>query len=144
MKRSDQKKSVWITGGGSGLGAAMALEHASLGAKVAVSGRRAEKLAETVAEIERRGGTGLAAPCDVSQEAQVESAANLVVRQFGSMDVVVANAAFPVKAAVEALQAEEFKRQLDINVIGAFLTAKHALPEPRQSTRRGIAERRVR
>ena len=67
-------KVVWITGGGSGIGAAMALEFARQGADVAVSGRRAEKLAEVVAGVERLGRRALAVSCDVTQEASVEAA----------------------------------------------------------------------
>ena len=133
MKNHFKNKIVWITGGGSGLGKAMALEYGRLGAQVAVSGRRAEKLAETVKEVEHRGGIGLAVPCDVGQAEQIESAANQVIQQFGSLDVVVANAAFPLKAAVENLEADDLRRQFDVNVIGATLTAKHALPELRKT-----------
>ena len=54
MKNSYKRKSVWITGGGSGLGKAMAQEYARLGALVAVSGRRADRLEETVQNIEKQ------------------------------------------------------------------------------------------
>jgi len=76
MKNSYNRKSVWITGGGSGLGKAMALEYARLGA---VSGRRADRLEETVRDIENQGGSGLAVPCDVSQEDQIISAVLIII-----------------------------------------------------------------
>lgn len=79
MKNSYNRKSVWITGGGSGLGRAMALEYARLGALVAVSGRRVNRLEETVQDIEKQGGSGLAVPCDVSQEDQIISAVSIIL-----------------------------------------------------------------
>ena len=57
---------VWITGGGSGLGRAMALEFASKGCRVAISGRRMERLEETVSAVNEAGGEALAVCCDVT------------------------------------------------------------------------------
>jgi NADP-dependent 3-hydroxy acid dehydrogenase YdfG len=65
------KKIVWITGSGSGLGKEMALQFAREGAMVAVSGRRKDKLETTVQEIEAEGGQGLVVPCDVSNEEEI-------------------------------------------------------------------------
>jgi NAD(P)-dependent dehydrogenase (short-subunit alcohol dehydrogenase family) len=103
---------------------------------VAVSGRRADRLEETVRDIESRGGSGLTAPCDVSQEQQIASAVNQVINRFGSLDVAVANAAFPLKGEIETLEADDWRRQFEVNVIGAAMTAKHALPELRKSSGR--------
>jgi NAD(P)-dependent dehydrogenase (short-subunit alcohol dehydrogenase family) len=133
MKNSYKRKSVWITGGGSGLGKAMALECARLGALVAVSGRRADRLEETVRDIENQGGSGLAVPCDVSQEKQIITAVDQVINKFGSLDLAVANAAFPLKGDIETLEADDWRRQFEVNVIGAAMTAKHALPELRKT-----------
>jgi NAD(P)-dependent dehydrogenase (short-subunit alcohol dehydrogenase family) len=119
---------VWITGGGSGLGRAMALEFARQGANVVVSGRREDKLAEVVSEVERLGRRGHAAPCDCTEEAQVEAASRLVVERLGRIDVAVANAGFSVGGRVETLSADDWRRQLDINVVGAAITARHAIP----------------
>jgi NAD(P)-dependent dehydrogenase (short-subunit alcohol dehydrogenase family) len=133
MKNSYNRKSVWITGGGSGLGKAMALEYARLGARVAVSGRRVDRLEETVQDIEKQGGSGLAVPCDVSQEDQVISAVSIIIKSFGRIDVAVANAAFSVTGNIEKLEAADWRRQFDVNVIGAAITAKYALPELRKT-----------
>ena len=70
-KKKYQGKVAWITGGGSGIGEAIALELARQGARVAVSGRRLEKLEETVARIQAVGGKGLAVVCDVTEEQQI-------------------------------------------------------------------------
>ena len=133
MKSSYEGKTVWITGGGSGLGKAMALRYSHLGARVAVSGRRADKLEETVRDVEDQGGSGLAVPCDVSQEQQIAAAVDQVVSKFGSLDVAVANAAFALKGNIETLEADDWRRQFGVNVIGAAMTAKHALPELRKT-----------
>ena len=133
MKSSYEGKSVWITGGGSGLGKAVALRYAHLGARVAVSGRRADRLEETVRKIESQDGSGLAVPCDVSKEEQIAAAVEQVTYRFGALDVAVANAAFPLKGNIETLEANDWRRQFEVNVIGAAITAKHALPELRKT-----------
>lgn len=119
---------AWITGGGSGLGRGMALELCSRGAKVAVSGRRADRLDEVVAQIEAAGGEALAVPCDCTEEAQIADAVARVVDTWGKLDVAIANAGFAVGGPVERLSADDWRRQLDVNVVGAALTARHAIP----------------
>jgi len=133
MKNRFKNKVVWITGGGSGLGKAMALEFARLGAFVAVSGRRKDKLEATVREIEKEGGQGLVVPCDVSKEDQVISAVTLIRKNYERIDVAIANAAFSVSGNIEKLEAADWRRQFDVNVIGAAMIAKHTLPELRKT-----------
>ncbi|MFC2084860.1 SDR family oxidoreductase [Bacteroidota bacterium] len=128
-----QKKVVWITGGGSGLGKAMALEFARNGAKVVISGRRENILKETVREIERENSQGLAIQCDVSKEEEIIEAVSQIVNSFGRLDVAIANAAVPMTGKIEELKHEEWKRIFEINVIGLAMTAKHALPELRKT-----------
>lgn len=119
---------AWITGGGSGIGAALALELARRGAVVAVSGRREDRLAEVVTKIQAAGGRGLAVPCDVTEEASVAAAVARIVAELGRLDVVVANAGMSVSGKVETLSAADWRRQLDINVVGVAITARHAIP----------------
>jgi NAD(P)-dependent dehydrogenase (short-subunit alcohol dehydrogenase family) len=121
-------KAIWITGGGSGIGRALAEAFARQGAEVAVSGRRLAKLEETVEVIDDLGGRGLAVQCDVTDEEQVVAAVETVVEAFGQLDVAIANAGFGVGGRVEDLSADEWRRQLDVNVVGAAITARHALP----------------
>ncbi len=119
---------VWITGATSGLGREMALEFARQGANVAVSGRRQDRLDEVVAEIERLGRRGLGVPCDVSDEGQIEAAVAAAVAGLGKLDVAVANAGVSIAGKVERLSGDDWRRQLDTNVVGAALTARYALP----------------
>jgi len=128
MSKRFENKVVWITGGGSGIGRSLALAFADEGAVVAVSGRRLERLELVVTEIEGQGGNALAIPCDVSDESAVESAVARVVDELGGLDVAVANAGFAVSGKIEKLTAAEWRRQLDVNVIGAALTARFAIP----------------
>lgn len=122
---------VWITGASAGIGRALALRFAAEGAHVAVSARREERLRELVEEIESLGVRGLAAPCDVADEAQVARAAQAVAGHFGRLDVAVANAGYAVTGRVETLGAEDWRRQLDVNVVGVAMTARYALPHLR-------------
>lgn len=133
-----KNKSVWITGGGSGIGRALALEFARQGARVAVSGRRLGKLESSVEAINAAGGTGLAVQCDVTEEQQVIEAVEQVVDEFGALDVAIANAGFGVGGRVEELSADDWRRQFDVNVVGAAITARHSLPELRKTDGRVV------
>jgi len=130
-KRFDNQV-VWITGGGSGIGRALALAFADEGATVAVSGRREDRLQRVVQELEKRGAKGLAVRCDVTDEASVAEAVRKVVRTFGGLDVAVANAGFTVAGRIEKLSAADWRRQLDVNVIGTAMTARYAIPHLRE------------
>lgn len=124
---------AWVTGGGSGIGRALALELARQGADVAVSGRREDKLLAVADEIEALGRRGIAVACDVTDEAAVRDAADRVASSLGKIDVAVANAGFAVGGPIESTSAEEWRRQLDVNVVGVAMTAKHALSYLRES-----------
>lgn len=136
MTRRFEGKVAWITGGGSGIGKAMALHLAAEGATVAVSGRRQEKLDEVVSAIAARGGKAAAIPVDVTDEGSVEAAANAVVETLGRMDLAVANAGFGVNGRVETLSADDWRRQFDVNVVGLAITAKYALVHLRKTAGR--------
>jgi NAD(P)-dependent dehydrogenase (short-subunit alcohol dehydrogenase family) len=120
---------VWVTGASAGIGRALAHKFAEHGGRVAVSARRADRLAEAVHEIEAKGSEALAVPCDVRDEASVRKAVENVVARFGKLDIAVANAGMSVKGKIRELSAEDWRRQLDTNVIGVALTARYAIPE---------------
>ncbi len=124
---------AWITGAGSGIGRALAHEFAARGATVAVSGRRVGNLEDVAKEIEAAGGKALAVTCDVTDEDDVARAVAQVVRELGRLDIAVANAGFSVMGSIGQLTAEDWRRQLDTNVVGAAMTAKHALPHLEKS-----------
>lgn len=125
---------AWVTGGSSGIGRALAVELARQGAGlVAVSGRREDRLAETVAAVEQAGGAGLAVPCDVTDEGAVLAAADRIADHGGKLDTVVANAGFGVAGRFEKLELADWRRQFDVNVFGAISTVKASLPHLRES-----------
>lgn len=133
MSATFEDQVVWITGGGTGLGKAMALEFVKQGATVAVSGRRTDRLQGAVEEIVEAGGVGAAIACDVTDEESVEKAVAEVVSRFGRLDVAVANAGFGVMGAIEKLTADDWRRQLEVNVVGAAMTARYSLAELRKT-----------
>lgn len=128
-----QGKVVWITGGGTGMGKFMALRFASEGATVAISGRRAERLDRVVNEVHNAGGQALALVCDVTDENAIASSLAQIADTFGHIDVVVANAGVSVSGPMEHMTMDDWRRQFDVNVCGAAMTAAKATPYLRQT-----------
>jgi len=126
-------KVALVTGGGTGIGRAIALAFAREGAKVAVAGRRVEKLQETVAELEKIGGEGIAIACDVSSARDGEKAVQETAARFGRLNVLVNNAGVLKVATIEATSEEEWDRMMTINLKGPFLMSRAALPEFRKA-----------
>jgi len=127
-----ENQTVWITGGGTGIGRALAEQLAAEGARVVVSGRRLDRLEETVAGIHSAGGAAEALVCDVVDEDAVKAAVAHIVDSHGGIDVVVANAGYSTGGRLHQLPVADFRRQLDVNVIGLYSTVHHALPHVMQ------------
>lgn len=128
-----QDKVVWITGASSGLGKFMAIEFARQGAKLALSGRRIEQLEAVRTAVIAAGGVGEIFPCEVTDEAALEETVKVIVGHFGKLDVAIANAGFGVFGKIESLSAANWRKQLDVNVVGLAMTAKFALPFLKQT-----------
>jgi NADP-dependent 3-hydroxy acid dehydrogenase YdfG len=133
MARLFENDVVWITGASSGIGRALAESFALHGARVVVSARRMERLSELTRSIADKGGQALAVPCDVCDEVALANTVKAAVNHFGKLDVAVANAGISVPGKIRDLTAADWRRQLDTNVIGVALTARHALPELERS-----------
>ncbi|MFD3532171.1 SDR family NAD(P)-dependent oxidoreductase [Streptomyces sp. NPDC058664] len=117
-------RTVLVTGGGSGLGRAIALAFAAEGAKVVVAGRTAEPLEETVALIEAAGGTAAAVTADVSGAESTRELVRRAVELFGGLDVAVNNAGvFRGGHSAADFPLEDWQTLLDVNVTGVL----HAL-----------------
>lgn len=115
-----EDRSVWITGGGTGLGQAMAFRFSALGAKVALSGRRVEPLEETAETIRARGGTACCAPCDVREPKSVQTALETAVTELGHLDGLVNNAAGNFLCPSEELSPNAFAAVVGIVLHGTF------------------------
>jgi len=122
-----------VTGASSGLGRAAAKELAQLGAIVIVNhpprtGSR-EKAAAIVSEIVAAGGEAVAIPADVTQEDQVEAMMAETVRRLGTLHVLVANAGIERPAAIQDMTLADWQAVIDVNLTGAFLTARASVRE---------------
>ncbi|MGN9845024.1 SDR family NAD(P)-dependent oxidoreductase [Nonomuraea sp. H19] len=123
-----------VTGAGSGIGAACAARLAAEGACVGVLDIHTAGAKATAAAIRARGGTALALTCDVSDEKQVEEAVAALVASFGRVDVLHANAAALGPAVygrdreLETLDVAVWDRTMEVNLRGAMLMVKHAIP----------------
>ena len=121
-------KVALVTGGGSGIGRAVALRLAAEGGLVAVSGRRAEPLADAVDEVERAGGRGLAVTGDVSREDDATRMVEETVSAFGRLDVLVNNAGSIRRGVLlHELSTERWEEQIRVNLTGVFLVTRAAL-----------------
>jgi citronellol/citronellal dehydrogenase len=98
-----------VTGGGTGIGRATALELARTGARVAVCGRRPEPLEAVRAELEAGGGDCLAVQADVREPAEVERLVDAVLERFGAVDMLVNNAGGQFVAAAEDISPKGFR-----------------------------------
>jgi NAD(P)-dependent dehydrogenase (short-subunit alcohol dehydrogenase family) len=129
MSQTFANKVVLITGGTTGIGRATAIAYAKEGATVVVSGRRKAEGAEAVTLIEKAGGKGLFVPSDVSDEAQVKSLVETVVKEFGRLDIAFNNAGIEGSPGplVDATT-EHYTKLFDINVKGVFLSMKYEIP----------------
>ena len=113
-------KRVLVTGGGSGLGLSMAKAFAALGARVAITGRNADRLAAAAGEIDPSGERVTTHACDVRDFAQVEGMAAAVTERFGGVDVLVNNAAGNFLAATEDLSPGGFHAVVQTVLYGTF------------------------
>ncbi|MCB0752337.1 MAG: SDR family oxidoreductase [Ignavibacteriae bacterium] len=114
-------KIILVTGGSSGIGLSSALMLKEKGATVIITGRNKEKLEKAA---EENGLIGFVS--DVSKEAEVKQLFQSILKQFGTLDVLINNAGFGYFELLENVNVEKFNDVLQTNVIGAALAAKEA------------------
>jgi len=126
-------KSAVISGGGTGIGQAIALAFAREGAQVAVAGRRKEKLDETLQLLQQAGCSALALECDVTKAADTQRVVKSAEDAFGKVNVLVNNAGALSVSTVENITEEDWDRVMATNVKGPFLMSRAALPAMRRA-----------
>ena len=130
-----EEQVVAVVGASSGIGRETALRFAERGAKVVVSARGEEGLRSLVEEIQRRGGQATAIAADVADFAQVQAIAERAVSTYGRLDTWVHAAAVALYATFEQTTPEEFRRVIEINLLGQVYGAMAALPHLKREGR---------
>src|ERR1700719_486857 len=126
-------KSALITGGGTGVGQAIAMAFAREGAQVAVAGRRREKLDETLYLLQQAGCSALALECDVTIAADTQRLVKTTEDAFGKVNVLVNNAGALSVSTVENISENDWDWVMATNVKGPFLMSRAALPAMRRA-----------
>jgi NAD(P)-dependent dehydrogenase (short-subunit alcohol dehydrogenase family) len=123
-----KNKIAIVTGGGQGIGKAIALAFAAEGASVVVAARNLANLEKTVAGITSHGGRAKAIQTDVTREAEIERMAVETVKEFGKIDILVNNSGIGgVTCPVVDLKLEDWMEVLQIDLTGSMLCSKHVL-----------------
>ncbi|HWB98511.1 MAG TPA: SDR family oxidoreductase [Bryobacteraceae bacterium] len=128
---SIENKIAIVTGGASGIGKGIVELFAESGASVAIfdiHGAEARRVAASLSDRHRV----MAMEGDVSNEQQVQAAVEQTVTQWGGLDILVNNAGIEVTGTVTELTAEQWDRQLSVNLKSAFLFSRHAIPRMRR------------
>ena len=114
-----------VTGAGRGLGRAISIGFADVGADIIAVARSADQLQETAQTVTERGRRCLTIPCDVTSRVQVEAMADRAMREFGKIDILVNNAGgVQFNYPIEDLPEDEWDSQIDLNLKAAFLCSQ--------------------
>ena len=114
-----------ITGGGRGIGRAIAIGFAHQGAHIVVAARTESEIIEVADKVKALGRESLGIVCDISNEDQVKNLVDLTMRKFNQIDVLINNAGIGSMRPVYATQLESFEKVLKVNLTGTFLCTKH-------------------
>lgn len=117
-----------ITGASSGIGEATALALAAEGAHVAIAARRSERLNTLAKHIEDGGGKALAIVADITEETQARNLLQKAKAELGRVDILVNNAGVALLGPIEGADTSDWRRMIDINVLGLMYATHAALP----------------
>lgn len=121
-------RTALVTGGGRGIGKAVALTLAARGLKVAVVARSLEEVDDVAMAIHEAGGQATSCVCDVSNEESVRAAVARVADRLGAVDVLVNNAGVSHSVPFHKMDLADWQRMLDVNLTGTFLMTRAVLP----------------
>lgn len=111
-----------ITGASSGIGMEMARQLAARGVRLTLAARRMDRLQQLSGELSRQGGLALPMKCDITRPGDPEAAVNLTLQTFGRIDMVFANAGFVLYQPLSRLTVDDYRLQLEVNVLGTLRT----------------------
>lgn len=131
MKLTD--RIVVVTGAGSGIGRACAVEFAREGAKVVAADINLHGAEETVKQINDSKGAAIAFKTDVSKPESVKELVEFTIKRYSKIDALINNAAIQINKTIEDITFEEWNLQMSVNVGGIFLCSKHFLPYLRRT-----------
>ena len=124
-----ENKVAVITGAGRGIGKAIAIAYAESGAKVCCLARSQKEILATAEYINKNYGEAIALTCDVSDYTELEETFQKINKIYGGIDIVVINAGVDFESSsIEASNIENWKTVMDVNLTGAYYTAKVAIP----------------
>ena len=126
-------KNALITGGGRGLGKAVAIALANEGVNVGITGRNEESLKTTVAELEKLGVKAAYSVFNVDEMAQVEQGVASIASQLGGIDILINNAGIGDFGSFEDMPVETWEKVMKVNLFGVYYVAKATLPYLKQN-----------
>ena len=126
-------KNALITGGGRGLGKAVAVALANEGVNVGITGRNEESLKTTVAELEKLGVKAAYSVFDVEEMAQVEQGVASIASQLGGIDILINNAGVGDFGSFEDMPVETWEKVMKVNLFGVYYVTKATLPYLKQN-----------
>ena len=134
-----QGKTALVTGGGKGIGRAIALAYAKEGADVSIAARTESELTAVAAEIEKTGQKGLAIVTDLADPDQVAAMVDKTMAAFGKIDILVNNSGIegPI-VSVADMDLDAWNHTLAVNLTGAMLSAKHVVSRSMIPNKTGV------
>ena len=121
-------RTAFVTGASSGIGLATAKRLAGLGARIAATARRTDRLEALVRDIEAAGGQALAVRADVTDLSEVRAAVDRTLDEMGSIDILINNAGIMPVAPISAVRVDDWAHMVDVNVKGVLHVLGAVLP----------------
>ncbi len=128
MHMNFKDKAVVITGASSGIGKALAMEFAGMGAKIVMAARNEERLNEAMSEVRGLGAEVVGLPTDVAKEEDCKNLIDKAVSTFGRIDIMINNAGISMRAIFEDTELDVIRQLMDVNFWGTVYCTKYALP----------------